>query len=84
MDGKRVTPPLPRKEFNLLLTLYTHRGEVVTKSDIALSVWPERPEGDVGNHEIEQCVRRLRVHIEPDSSNPRFVQTVRGVGYRLE
>jgi two-component system response regulator RegX3 len=36
----------------------------------------------VGDQEIEQTARRLRLRIEPDPPNPRFVVTVRGFGYK--
>ena len=57
LDGKLLDPALPRKEFDLLSLLYSRRGEAISRDDIALEVWSEREEGDVGNHEIEQCER---------------------------
>ena len=48
-----------------------------------MSVWSERPEGDVGNHEIEQCVHRVRVRIEENPSRPKQLVTIRGFGYKL-
>jgi len=83
VSGARLEPPLPRKQFDLLMLLDSRRGEAVSRDEIAASVWPERPEGDVGNHEIEQAVRRVRVRIEADPSNPRYLVTVRGFGYSL-
>ena len=82
-SGERLEPPLPRKQFDLLMLLDSRRGEAVSRDEIAASVWPERPDGDVGNHEIEQAVRRVRVRIEADPSNPRYLVTVRGFGYSL-
>ena len=81
--GQRLDPPMTRKEFDLLLLLDSRRGEAVSRDDIARNVWPERASGDVSNQEIEQCVRRVRVRIEPDPSHPRLLVTVRGFGYRL-
>ncbi len=81
--GDRLEPPLTRKQFDLLMLLAGRKGEAVSRDEIANSVWPERPEGDVGNHEIEQSVRRVRVRIEEDPSNPVLLVTVRGYGYRL-
>ncbi|MCH8205880.1 MAG: FHA domain-containing protein [Chloroflexi bacterium] len=83
VGGKRLDPPLSRKEFDLLMLLHSRRGEAVSKDDMAAHVWSERDEGDVGDHEIEQCVRRVRVRIEPDPSNPRYLVTIRGFGYKL-
>ena len=81
--GERLEPPLPRKQFDLIMLLDSHRREAVSRDEIAAAVWPERPEGDVGNHEIEQAVRRVRVRIEADPSDPQFLVTVRGFGYSL-
>lgn len=81
--GKRLEPPLPRKEFDLLMLLSGRRGEAVSRYDIATQVWSERPDGDVGNHEIEQCVHRVRARIEEDTSKPQYLVTMRGFGYKL-
>lgn len=81
--GEKLEPPLSRKEFDLLQLLYSRRGEAVSREDIARYVWPERPDGDVGNHEIEQCVHRVRTRIEEDPSSPKYLVTIRGFGYKL-
>ena len=83
VKGDRLEPPLTRKQFDLIMLLESRRGEAVSRDEIATSVWPEREDGDVGNHEIEQSVRRVRVRIEIDASNPEYLVTVRGYGYRL-
>ena len=83
LQGKKVAPPLSRKEFDVLHLLYQKRGEACNKDSIAQSGWPERQGGDVGDQEIEQCVRRLRLRIEPDPSTPQYLITVRGFGYKL-
>lgn len=80
--GDQITPPLSPKEFDVLALLSSRQGEVVSKDDIASGGWPER-EGDVGNHEIEQCVRRIRRRIEEDPGNPKLLITRKGVGYQL-
>lgn len=81
--GSKLEPPLSRKEFDVLGLLYRVRGQACSKDDIADAGWPEQDSGDVGDQEIEQSVRRLRLRIEPDASNPRFIITVRGFGYKL-
>ena len=78
-----VTPPLSRKEFDILELLYQNQGNAVSRDDIARVGWPERSDGDVGNQEIEQCVRRLRRRIEPDPANPQHVITMKGFGYKM-
>ena len=83
LAGAKLDPPLSRKEFDVLGLLYKLRGQACSKDDIAEAGWPERDSGDVGDQEIEQSVRRLRLRIEPDASNPHFIITVRGFGYKL-
>ncbi|MBF8299285.1 MAG: hypothetical protein HW397_334 [Dehalococcoidia bacterium] len=83
IGGKRISPPLSRKEFDVLRFLYEHRGEACSKDDIALHGWPEREKGDVSDQEIEQCIRRLRLRVEVNPSRPVLVLTVRGFGYKL-
>ena len=51
-----------------------------SKDEIAVAGWPERTNGDVGDHEIEQSIRRLRLRIEEDASQPQYIQMVRGTG----
>ena len=82
--GDRLEPALPRKEFDLLQLLNSKRGEAVSRDEIASYVWAERPDGDVGNHEIEQCVHRVRARVEENTSKPEHLITVRGFGYKLD
>ncbi len=83
VDGVLVTPSPSRKEFDVLELLYKHRGDAVSRDDIVQAGWPEREDGDVGNQEIEQCIRRIRRHIEPDPKDPQYVVTVRGFGFKV-
>ena len=83
LNSRKIEPPLSRKEFDVLHYLYEHRGEACNKDSIAAHGWPDRETGDVSDQEIEQCIRRLRLRIEPDPSRPRYVLTVRGFGYKL-
>lgn len=78
---QRLDPLMSRKDFDLLMLLASKRGEAINRDEIATSVWAEREDGDVGNHEIEQYVRHFR--IESDLSRPQFLMTVRGFGYKL-
>ena len=73
---------LAPKEFSLLAFLHQRKGEVCSKDDIGLAVWPEYQEG-VFDYQIENLVRRLRSKLEPDAGNPQLLLTVRGRGYKL-
>ncbi len=78
--GKLLDPPLTVKEFQLLELLYTHKGEVISKDEIAKNVW----DYEVYDYNaIDALVYRLRQRIEHDPGAPRFIITVRGFGYKL-
>ncbi len=78
VGGVPVNPPLSRKEFDVLSLLYDRRGEACSKDEIAIRGWPERPEGEVSDQEIGQCIHRIRRRIEPDPGVPQFVELIRG------
>ena len=79
--GEKLSPPLSAKEFDVLELLYIQRGTAVSRDDVARAGWPEREDGDVGNQEIEQCIRRIRRRIERDPSAPELIVTRRSFGY---
>ena len=73
-------PPLTAKEFQLLELLYQRKGEVISKEGIAQGVW----DYEVYDYNaIDALVYRLRHRVETDPSNPRYLVTVRGFGYKL-
>ncbi|MBD5483251.1 MAG: response regulator transcription factor [Lachnospiraceae bacterium] len=73
--------PLKAKEFALLKCLYEHRGTIVTKEQLFLSVWGDAfySDGTLNVH-----IRRLREKLEEDPSEPRLIKTIWGTGYMLE
>ena len=73
---------LAPKEFALLVYLHQHNGQVRSKDDIGLAVWPEYQEG-IYDYQIENLIRRLRAKLEPDPANPQLLLTIRGLGYKL-
>jgi DNA-binding response OmpR family regulator len=73
---------LSQREFDLLLFLASHPGQVFTRDQLLDRVWEPAFRGDPGTVTVH--VRRLRTKIEPSPEQPRFVQTVWGVGYRFE
>lgn len=80
LRGKVLDPSLTAKEFQLLELLYTHKGEVISKEAIAQGVW----DYEVYDYNaIDALVYRLRHRVEVDPSNPRYLVTVRGFGYKL-
>jgi pSer/pThr/pTyr-binding forkhead associated (FHA) protein len=84
VDGELLDPPLSVKQFDLLWYLYQNRGRVVSKDEIASSVWPE-VHGEVYDANIDRMVSRVRSRIEPEmSEDPRFIVTIRGYGYQMK
>jgi two-component system response regulator ResD len=79
MAGRQVE--LRRREFDLLAFLARHPGEVFTREDLVAEVW--RAPSGVGPSTVTVHMRRLRVLLERDPSRPRWLETVRGVGYRF-
>jgi DNA-binding response OmpR family regulator len=72
---------LPAKEFDLLAHLMRHPRRAFRREELLTAVWGWTY-GDTATVTVH--VRRLREKIEPDPSNPVYLATVRGVGYRFE
>jgi two-component system phosphate regulon response regulator PhoB len=70
------------REFRLLEYLATHLGRVLTRDQLLDAVWKETP--FVTPRSIDVYVRRLREKIETDPRRPRYLKTLRGIGYRFE
>lgn len=70
------------REFDLLQFLAQHPDRPFTRSQILDKVWDIEYEGY--NRTIDSHVQRLRAKIEDDPSNPRFIKTVWGVGYKFQ
>ncbi|MCL4251659.1 MAG: response regulator transcription factor [Anaerolineae bacterium] len=69
------------KEFELLSLLAANAGEVVTRAEIFDKVWGTDWLGDMRTLDVH--IRWLREKLEDDPSRPDYIQTVRGVGYRI-
>ena len=73
---------LKPKEYDLLLYLCTHKGQVLTRSLILEQVWGWDFSG--GTRTVDVHIRWLREKIESDPTNPTRIITVHGVGYRFD
>lgn len=82
VDGRAV-PILTDLEYRLMLLLYGHIDKICDKYRMVEAVWGEDYIEEVDDARIEKLVSRLRQKIEPDPSNPCYLVTVRGRGYRL-
>jgi len=80
VSGEAV--PLPLKEFELLELLLRNAGRVLTRGQLIDRVWGADYVGDTKTLDVH--VKRLRSKIEPEPSAPRYLITVRGLGYKFE
>ena len=80
LEGQPVS--LTVREFDLLHFLMRHPGQVFTREQLLDNVWGYAFASEMGTVTVH--IRRLREKIEPDPANPTFLQTIWGVGYKLE
>ena len=73
---------LPLKEFELLEFLMRNSGRVLTRSQLIDRVWGGDYYGDTKTLDVH--IKRLRAKVEADPANPVLIQTIRGLGYKLE
>ena len=79
MRGEQLT--LTNKEYELLLFLARHPNQVFSREDLYELIWGLESMGD--NITVAVHVGRIREKLEDDPQNPKLLQTVWGVGYRL-
>ncbi|MCA6078563.1 response regulator transcription factor [Fulvivirga sedimenti] len=79
LNGQRVD--LTPKEFDLLSLLAEHPGTSYSRDRLLRLIWGYEFEGY--EHTVNSHINRLRAKIEPDLSNPKYILTSWGVGYRF-
>jgi DNA-binding response OmpR family regulator len=79
LQGKEVA--LTAREFDLLLRFAQHPGRVYTRAQLLDQVWGYGYEGY--EHTVNSHINRLRTKIEQDPARPRYILSVRGVGYKF-
>jgi two-component system, OmpR family, alkaline phosphatase synthesis response regulator PhoP len=72
---------LTLKEFELLEILVKNRGKILTRETLLDKIWGYEYVGETRTVDVH--IRYLRKKIEVDDKNPRFIETIRGVGYRF-
>ena len=80
VDGEQISMPL--KEFDLLELLLRNAGRVLTRGQLIDRVWGADYVGDTKTLDVH--IKRLRAKIEPDPGAPKYLLTVRGLGYKFE
>ena len=78
---KNGTFELPPKEFDLLLYCAKNQGKILTKQQIYEEVWREEYFYDDSN--IMAIISRLRKKLEVNPGSPKYIQTIKGIGYRF-
>jgi len=79
INGKDIS--LTAKEFDLLLYFAQSPGRVFNRTELLHNVWGYRFNGYM--HTVNSHINRLRSKIEPDPTNPQYIATVWGVGYKM-
>jgi DNA-binding response OmpR family regulator len=79
LDGEYIE--LTSKEYDLLLLFSSNPGKAYSREQLLNLVWGYQYEGY--SHTVNSHINRLRSKIEKDASNPQFIKTVWGVGYRF-
>jgi DNA-binding response OmpR family regulator len=79
-NGREVE--LTAKEFRLVEFFLQRRGRALTRDMILDGVWGR--DIFVTDRSVDRCVTTLRAKLEPDPRNPRFIRTIRDIGYRFE
>lgn len=88
LENRRVTVngrsvELAAREFDLLVCLASAPGQMFSREQLLEEVWHSSPQRQhVGT--VTEHARRLRQRIEDDPDRPRWIKTVRGIGYRFE
>ena len=77
-DGERVS--LSSTELRLLVFLMEHAGQILSKEQILDSIW-DADRNFVDENTLAVAIRRLRLKIETDPSNPKHIRTIHGMGY---
>lgn len=80
VNGEKVK--LALKEFELLEMLLRNAGRVMTRGQLIDRIWGADYVGDTKTLDVH--IKRLRSKIEPDPARPRYLVTVRGLGYKFE
>jgi mRNA-degrading endonuclease RelE of RelBE toxin-antitoxin system len=83
IDGSLSSESLTEEEFKLLQFLAEHAGEVCSREKTVRAVYDEPYFPTLDDHGLDALIERARQKIEDDPRSPRFIETVRGVGHRL-
>ncbi len=80
VNGKEK--PFTTKEFDLLTFLASNPNHVYTKDELFREIWDMESIGDIATVTVH--IKKIREKIEADTSNPQYIETIWGVGYRFK
>lgn len=83
VTSKEINPPLSLAQYTLLELLYNNSGHVVSRDEVVSTVWSEEEAEGVSEQAIDALARRLRERIAELDPDNKYVETVRGHGFRL-
>lgn len=78
-----IDPPLSLAQYNLLELLYQNAGNVVSREEVVAAVWSNEEAEGVSEQAIDALARRLRERIAEIDPDNKYLETVRGHGFRL-
>jgi hypothetical protein len=81
--NEEINPPLSLAQYKLLELLYQNSGHVVSRDAVVSTVWSEEESEGVSEQAIDALARRLRERIAEIDPENKYVETVRGHGFRL-
>ncbi len=84
LNDRELDPPLSVPQFRFLELLYQRPGQVCSRDEVILSVWPEASGAGVSEQAIDALVRRVRDRLAEIDPDFHYIVTVRGHGFRLD
>jgi pSer/pThr/pTyr-binding forkhead associated (FHA) protein len=84
VGASELDPPLSPQQFRLLELLYLNPTRIVTREEVVEHVWQESLGSGVSEQAIDALVRRLRERLSEHEPGVTFIETVRGLGFRLK
>ncbi len=81
LQKKEKKIELTLKEFELLEVLIKNKGKVMTRDFLLDRIWGYEYIGETRTVDVH--IRHLRKKIEDDDKNPKYIETIRGIGYRF-
>lgn len=84
VNGVLVSPPISALQFQVLLYLYEHQGQVIPREELVRASWGDNEAVGVTDQALDALLRRLRERIASIDPNQAYIITIRGHGIRLD